>query len=218
VSGPPDDAGAAAPAAADDAPRYPSGTVRALLDSELVTAPTRAALLPRLVPPGVDEPRPRFLPAPLYAVLEAVCARLLPQPDREPPIDLAAAIDRRLAEGRSDGWRYAEQPPDPIAYRRGLRALDEEARSRTDRGFAELSGAAQDGLLRGVQGGSVRAELWRGVAPQRFFEDLLAEAVERYYAHPLAAEEIGFAGMADARGWRRIGIGEREPHEPEPIQ
>jgi hypothetical protein len=42
-------------------------------------------------------------------------------------------------------------------------------------------------------------------------------ATETYYAHPLAQEEIGYAGMADARGWRAIGLDEREAHEPASI-
>ncbi|MBW3634848.1 MAG: GMC family oxidoreductase [Armatimonadetes bacterium] len=50
----------------------------------------------------------------------------------------------------------------------------------------------------------------------RFFEELLAEATEHYYAHPLAQEEIGYAGFADAPGWKRIGLDERENREPAP--
>jgi hypothetical protein len=51
----------------------------------------------------------------------------------------------------------------------------------------------------------------------RFFEELLVLATETYYAHPLAQEEIGYAGMADAAGWQAIGLDEREAHEPAPL-
>lgn len=47
-----------------------------------------------------------------------------------------------------------------------------------------------------------------------YFEELLALVVDIYYAHPLASEEIGYTGMADAHGWQAIGLDERETHEP----
>jgi len=56
--------------------------------------------------------------------------------------------------------------------------------------------------------------MWRTLPAARFFEELLAEVVETYYAHPLAQEEIGYAGMADAPGWRAIGLDEREERDP----
>jgi hypothetical protein len=46
---------------------------------------------------------------------------------------------------------------------------------------------------------------------------MLAELTEYYYAHPLAQEEIGYVGMADAHGWTRLGLNELEPREPEPL-
>ena len=51
----------------------------------------------------------------------------------------------------------------------------------------------------------------------RFFEEMLSEVVALYYSHPLAQEEIGYVGMADARGWPRVGPGELEAHEPRPV-
>jgi gluconate 2-dehydrogenase gamma chain len=48
----------------------------------------------------------------------------------------------------------------------------------------------------------------------RFFEELLAEATECYYSHPVGADEIGFTGFADAHGWQRIGLNQLEPFEP----
>jgi hypothetical protein len=47
-----------------------------------------------------------------------------------------------------------------------------------------------------------------------YFEELLALVVDVYYAHPLASEEIGYIGMADAHGWQAIGLDQRETHEP----
>ena len=190
--------------------RYPVGTVRALLDSDLVTAPTAATLRQRLA--GL-EPHPDVL-GPLAATLAAVCARLIPQADRMPPIDVAGALHARLASGIGDGWRYAALPPDEVAWRSGLRGIDETARAGFDGDFAALAADEQDDVLRAVQTGTARGAVWRTMPSARFFEDLLAAAVEAYYAHPLAQEEIGYAGMADAHGWRAIGLDQREPQEP----
>jgi hypothetical protein len=58
---------------------------------------------------------------------------------------------------------------------------------------------------------------WEGVDQARWFEEILATLVDIFYAHPLASEKIGFAGMADARGWPDVGIGAREEREPSPL-
>lgn len=71
-------------------------------------------------------------------------------------------------------------------------------------------------MLLAVQRGEAAGETWRSLPPGRFFEELLAEATEVYVAHPLAQEAIGYADMADAPGWTRIGLDERETREPAP--
>lgn len=196
------------------APRYPPGTVRALLDSDDVTAPTRAALCARLEETG--QGAARYFDAQTFATLRAACDRLLPQPDRAEPIDLAASIDARLAAGEGNGWRYAGVPPDGEAHRLGLRGLDERARARFGAPFAELNAADQDLVLAAVQRGALKGGAWDLVPARRFFEELLAEATETYYSHPLAQEEIGYVGMADAAGWQAIGLNELEAREPRP--
>ena len=96
---------------------YPAGTVRALLETPLVTEATRTALRARLDAPPYE---PTFLASAAYDLLRAVAACLFPQPDRAEPIELAPAVDQRLAAGLSDGWRYDALPPDREAYRLGL--------------------------------------------------------------------------------------------------
>jgi len=191
--------------------RYPVGTVRALLDTAHVTAPTRKALQARLG--GPPTPRPDVL-GERMATLAAVCARLLPQADRDPPIDVAGTIHAQLATGMGDGWRYADLPPDEAGWRQGLAGIDQTARAMFGGDFTGLTACAQDSVLRAVQAGSPAGAIWRTLPAARFFETLLAGAVEVYYAHPWAQEEIGYAGMADAPGWRAVGLGEREPREP----
>ncbi len=194
-------------------PVYPPGTVRALLKTDLVTPPTHAAIQARLAPS--DAATPRFFDAETFATLRAACARLIPQHDRSSPVDLAGAIDARLADGKGDGWRYAVMPPDGTAYRLGLHGLDECARARFGAPFHGLDATRQDEILAATQQGEAEGEAWRRVSAHRFFEELLAEVAECYYSDPLTQEEIGYVGMADARGWQAIGLDQREAWEPD---
>jgi len=190
--------------------------VRDLLQTDLVTPPTREVLQSRLAPS--EATTPRFFDAHAFATLRAACDRLIPQPDRTLPIDLAGAIDERLASGKSDGWRYANMPPDGEAHRRGLHGLDETAQARFGTDFAVLDAGAQDEVLRVVQSGEAQGDTWATLPAQRFFEELLAELVECYYSDPLSQEEIGYVGMADAHGWQTIGLNRLEPWEPRPVE
>jgi len=196
--------------------RYPSGIVSALLETDMVTPPTRAALTERLNKEPIAVPR--FFDEATFATLRAVCSRLIPQPDRVQPIDLAGPIDGRLAQGEGDGWRYDQMPPDGEAHRRGLQALDESARLLCGASFAELDDRRQDEMLLLVQRDAVSGGLWETMQASRFFEELLAGATESYYSHPLAQEEIGYVGMADAHGWQAIGLNELEPWEPRALE
>ncbi|MCB2378458.1 gluconate 2-dehydrogenase subunit 3 family protein [Hymenobacter sp. BT635] len=190
---------------------YPAGTVRALLATDLMTEATRQALEARLLAPAYE---PQFFDAATYELLRMVAARLFPQPDRAAPIELAAAIDQRLLEGLSDGWRYDVLPPDREAYRLGLGGIRESARVMFGAPFEQLTGLQQDAVLQAVQNETAPGPLWDTLSANRFFEELLAEMTENYYAHPLAQEEIGYVGMADVPGWTHIGLNEKEPREP----
>ena len=192
---------------------YPDGTVRALLETNHVSEATRAALLVRLNAPAYE---PTFLEPAAYDLLRAVAACLIPQPDRADPIDLAPGVDQRLARGGSDGWRYDSMPPDREAYRLGLGGINQSAQVLFQQDFQVLEPTQQARVLQGVQAGTAPGEAWNMVPAHRFFEELLTELTELYYAHPLAQEEIGYVGMADAPGWSRIGFDEREPREPQP--
>ena len=198
-------------------PRWPETTVRALLDTGLVTDPTRTALRARLERSVAEEPR--FLSPEAFLTLRAVCGRLIPQPERGDGcmVDIAGAIDRELAEGKGNGWRYASLPPDGEAYEAGLRGVGKTARAMFGAPFRSLDPARQDAVLAAMQAGAAPGPTWATMPVGRFFEELLVLATESYYAHPLAQEEIGYAGMADAAGWRAIGLDEREAHEPAPL-
>ena len=190
--------------------RYPDGAVRAVLETGLVTPQTAAALCRRLDPvqpaSGLD--------AHALAALAAVCDRLIPQADRSTPIDLAARVHTAVFDGSGDGWRYAALSADGISLAAGLSALDASARTLAGRPFIDLAVDEQEALLRAVQRAEGPGEAWAGVDARRWFEELLAAAVEAYYAHPFAQEEIGYLGMADAEGWSEVGFGARAPFEP----
>jgi choline dehydrogenase-like flavoprotein len=196
-------------------PAYPAGTVRRLLGTALVTPKTLDVIAARLVPGPPREPR--YFDAQAHATLAAACDRVVPQSHRTAPVDLAGFIDERLANQMSDGWRYASMPPDGEAFIREMTGLDEAANTLFGDAFCALEGAAQDEVLTRVQAGDPPGTVWQTMPSPRFFEELLAELAECYYSDPISQEEIGYVGMADARGWRAIGPDELEPWEPRPI-
>jgi hypothetical protein len=194
---------------------YPAGTFAGLIGTPFVTAPTRAALEARLAKPPAIEPR--FLDAAEFATLGALCDRLLDQAGDARLVDVPGLIDARLASGETDGWRYDALPDDGRAMKRGLAGFDETARLLAGAAFGDLAAPDRDRVIAAVASGEPPGATWRSLPARRFFEDLLAAATEIFYAHPLAQEEIGYVGYADARGWQAIGLGEREPREPEPV-
>ena len=192
--------------------------VRAVLASTSVSPATRQVLTARLDalarPPITAGAR---LTAAQVTTLRAVIDRLVPQADHDRPVDIVAAIDARLAAGRTDGWRYDVMPADPEAIVKGLAGLDEAAWLRHARDFADLTPERQDALLRLVQQGNVPGETWRTLPPRRWFEDVLAEACEIFVADPLTQDDMGYAGYADLPDWWAIGLDQRDAREPAPV-
>ncbi len=184
---------------------FPPGGVRALLRTAWVTEPTRLALQARL---DRRYEAPRTFDAGAFAALKAICDRLIPQPT--PAVDIAGALDERLAEGKRNGWRYDVLPSDAEALRLGLGGIDETAAILFGARFTALPPASQDTVLSAVQAGAPPGTAWATLPAELWFEELLVEAAEIYFAHPLSQEAIGYLGMADAAGWSAIGLDERE--------
>jgi hypothetical protein len=163
-------------------------------------------------------PARTFFSAEEFATLEAVCQRLLPQEDRpaELHIPVAPFIDQRLAQGKGDGYRYAEMPWDDAAYRRGIAGIDQTSRALF-RGvdFTDLDAHAQDEVLAAIEDGDPPGEAWRLLPARRFFRLLMQDVIAVYYAHPAAWNEIGFQGPASPRGHIRLALGKRDPWEAE---
>ncbi len=173
---------------------------RALLASRTVSAPTRKALVRRM-----DQ---TFGPSSLFSVeqrrtMEAVCLRLIPEPDLVRRIRLAAAFEAKLGSGLGRGWRYIDMQDDVALHQAGLTALDGSARAEGGSSFADLPLDAQDELLQAAADG--KAPMADPVL-EHWFEELLAALAEIYYAHPLVQVSIGYDGMADALGVEAVGL------------
>lgn len=179
-------------------------------DSPSFDATTRAVLSERLarIPPR------RFLSSDEWILLEALAARLLPQPERATPIPITPWIDALLFDGRGEGFRHDDMPPLRQAWRSGLAAIDAEARHRHGHSFAALAVTQQQALLQAIAAGAVQPACWRALPAQRFFTDILLKtAAGIYYAHPAAWSEIGFGGPASPRGYVRLGFSQRDGWE-----
>jgi hypothetical protein len=151
------------------------------------------------------------------AFARAVFDRLLPQDDRDPEhrISIVNYVDEILYERRIPGYRFVHMPPDQEVYRLGFQGIEAIARHLYQRGFVELDSLAQDHVLKTLHDTNPPAgqEIWQQLSVRHFWLLLLDHAIEAYYAHPYAWDEIGFGGPAYPRGYMRLLRGEPEPWE-----
>lgn len=194
------------------AERYPGYDVLNKRNSVSWNEQTRAVIDKRM---AIDPDRHAFFTDQEWPTMRAVCARIAPQPaGRAQPAPVAAMVDEKLATSSGDGYRDARLPPMREAWRRGLAAIDGEAKSRYGRRFHELTPLLQDDLLKAVQDGEVNEKAWRDLSAKLFFQKrLLHDIVSSYYAHPAAWSEIGFGGPASPRGYVRMNFDRRDPWE-----
>ena len=141
--------------------------VTTLIEGPRVSAATRAVLLDRLRPKADAL---RFFDADEIATLRSACAAILPPGSPVSAAEVALGIDRRLAAGEGDGWRYDTLPDDGTAFRVGLRRLRAPA---------------------GDSAPAVRFD------DARWHEDLRAEVTAAHVAHPLTQLRMGCDGFAD---------------------
>jgi hypothetical protein len=157
---------------------------------------------------------PRFFSEREWQTLNAVCDRVVPQPGNRAPIPVVVMVDDKMHNNKTDGYRNARLPRMQQAWRRGLNALDEEARARCGGRFHAISAAEQDALLRQMQRGELTHAAWGDMPCEAFFnERVVHDIVGAYYAHPTAWNEIGFGGPASPRGYVRMGFNKRDPWE-----
>lgn len=162
-----------------------------------------------------EVPERQFLEPHEWTTLEAVCARLVPQPDRpDDPIPIVPFIDQKLRNDQGSGYRYENMPDLRTAWRLGIAGIEKEAHQRYHTPFTGLAAEQQDELLRAIQNEEVEGDLWEELPPKRFFTDtLLNTVVGIYYAHPAAWSETGFGGPASPRGYVRREIGRHDAWE-----
>jgi hypothetical protein len=149
-------------------------------------------------------------------VLEAVCARVIPQEHRPAHrrVPIAPWIDQRCASQAHDGFRFEDMPRDEDAWQIGLSGIDETAHSLFAMDFPKLTAEQQDMVLQSVRDGDPAGEAWRRLNVHRFWINIaMRQIVGIYYSHPYAWDEIGFGGPAYPRGYVALNHGAREPWE-----
>lgn len=177
-------------------------------------AATRLVVTKRL-----DPPQPfRFFTPEQAKFWKAVFDHILPQTDRtlERRIPILIPLDQRLFENRTSGYRFEDMPHDREIYSSvGILAINAEAQARCRGDFLDLPHMQQDIVLQAIHDGSpIRgAEIWQRMPVHRFWQLLAGDAVDGYYSHPWAWDEIGFGGPAYPRAYIRLEHGEPEPWE-----
>jgi len=191
-------------------PTYPGYDVLAKRHTLSWDAVTRRVIERRL---AVSH-EPRFFLAAEWAVADAVCRCILPQPADRPPVPLAALLDAKLLDDVGDGFREADMPYMREAWKQGISAIEAESQARYGSGFAALSSSDQDALLGMMHRGELSDPAWEGLGAKDFFtKRLLSDIPGLYYSHPTAWSEIGFGGPASPRGYVRMALDRRDPWE-----
>ncbi|MDQ1075606.1 MULTISPECIES: alpha/beta hydrolase [Microbacterium] len=179
----------------------------ALIAGDRVDARVRGILNRRAVPDDRGY-APVVLDLAQLTLLREIADLVVPQDG--PAIDIAARVDTQLARGEGDGWRNAELPPDPDAYRAGLdtlaRVWPTDPTERADVLRAAIEGTTDaDGPLN-----AGRLKLW--------LEDVRNDLVRQWLAHPASMALIGYDGFATGgspiRGYVELRLGRREDWEP----
>ena len=166
---------------------------------------TLAAVESRLgMPPDL-----RFFTLQEQATATALFDQLLYQRG-EPKVPVTNMVDARLAELETDGWHYDSMPGDAEAWRVTLAALDHDASAAHGSPFCELGWDEQTALLTSIHDTDGD---WHGFRADRVWSLWTRYACTAFYSHPLAWNEIGFAGPAYPRGYKNLGVDRLEPFE-----
>jgi len=152
------------------------------------------------------------------ATVQAIVDRLIPADHLSPggkDCGCAVFIDRQLAGSFGQASRlYTKGPFMPgLAtqgyqgdltpsgrYRLGLGALNDYTHATYKKDFVALSPAEQDAVLTGLDNGHIALKLRVGFSTKEFFELVLQNTMEGFFADPLYG---GNRGMAS---WKMIGF------------
>lgn len=189
----------------------PPDWVRVIVSSRLDPG-VRGILADRALP---DDPayEPEVLSRSQLAFLRTLADRIVPQ-GGPGTIDLAARVDRMLAEGEGDGWRPAGAVSDAEAYRAGLDALAAHWPDDVD---------LQDALIDAAMDDGVDSPAIDAAHLTAWFEDARNDLVRAWLSHPASLARVGYTGFAtggtgpEPAGYLVLAAGEREQWEPEAL-
>jgi hypothetical protein len=156
----------------------------------------------------------RFITPAEEPTYRAFCDTCLAQ-DAEPRVPVAEAVDEALADGRLDGYRYADMPDDRETWRLVVRGLDEAAQGPARPGaFAAVDQVQRDSIVDLLSKGKLAGGTWDRLNVSRAWSVCIRMMLAAFYSHPWAWNEIGFGGPAYPRGYMRMGpVDIREPFE-----
>jgi len=157
-------------------------------------------------------PELRFFDDAEALTLRAFCDVVLAQ-DAEPRIPVLAFVDRKLADGRLDGFQFSDLPDDRETWRLAARGLDEAADELGAASYATASAVNQRQIMDRFADGELSGGAWDRLDSARAWRVLTRSILAAFYSHPWAWNEIGFGGPAYPRGYARLGIGLREAWE-----
>src|SRR4051794_8545060 len=178
--------------------RYPDYDV--LEQTEHWDEATRTVVLARVesVPPL------RFFDGQEAECLRAFCDVALAQ-DAEPRIPVLAFVDEKLHEGALDGYQYFDMPDDRETWRLVARGLDDEARRRGAESYAAADVELQEAICHSFANGELHGGPWSELNVACAWSVVMRHALEAFYSHPWAWNEIGFGGPAYPRGYAAFG-------------
>ncbi len=191
---------------------YPGYDVLAKRNTPSWNQQTRDAIQKRL---AIGRDDHSFFSDDEWPTLCAICERIVPQPaEKHGFIPVAALVDAKMQNDDQDGYRDTHLPIMQKAWRRGIAALDVEARQRYGARFHQLTPFEQDEALRAAERGELKCEAWGGIPSDVFFHRrILSDVVSAYYSHPTAWNEIGWGGPASPRGYVRMDFNRRDRWE-----
>jgi Gluconate 2-dehydrogenase subunit 3 len=186
--------------------RYPDYDV--LANARHWDETTREVVLAR-----VDEvPAVSFFDAAEERTLRVFCDLVTAQ-DADPRIPVLEMVDARLSSGRGVGYRHDDLPEDPQTWRLVARGLDEAAAGS----FAEIDPGEASRIVARFARGELEGGVWETIPCAKAWSVVTRDIVSAFYAHPWAWNEIGYGGPAYPRGYMRLGIGQREPHQAQEV-
>ncbi len=178
-----------------------------LIAGDRVDARVRGILARRALPDDRGY-APVVLDLAQLTLLREIADLVVPQDG--PAIDIAARVDAQLARGEGDGWRNADLPPDPEAYRAGLDTLAS---------VWPTAPTEREGVLRAaIEGESSAQGAFDAERLKLWLEDVRNDLVRQWLAHPASMARVGYDGFATGgspiRGYVELRLGRREDWEP----